>query len=74
VLPFFILLAWFPINTSKFILKNEPLAKVGHSVIPAKAGIQLENPGFRVALRLPGMTIFYCFQEFCKSPEFISDL
>ena len=27
----------------------------------------LENPGFRVALRLPGMTIFYCFQGFCKS-------
>ena len=26
----------------------------------------LENPGFRVALRLPGMTIFSSFQEFCK--------
>ncbi|MBP1723001.1 MAG: hypothetical protein H6Q44_706 [Deltaproteobacteria bacterium] len=43
----------------------EPLAKVTYSVIPAKAGIQNSfNPapsgtGFRVALRLPGMTI-YC--------------
>ena len=27
----------------------------------------LENSGFRVALRLPGMTLFSCFQEFCKS-------
>jgi len=27
----------------------------------------LENYGFRVALRLPGMTIFSSFQEFCKS-------
>jgi len=31
-----------------------------------------ENPGFRVALRLPGMTIFYCFQEFCGSLEKLS--
>jgi len=27
----------------------------------------LVNPGFRVALRLPGMTISPYFQEFCKS-------
>jgi hypothetical protein len=26
----------------------------------------LEKTGFRVALRLPGMTTFSCFQEFCK--------
>ena len=43
----------------------EPHAKFTYSVIPAKAGIQNSfNPapsgtGFRVALRLPGMTI-YC--------------
>jgi hypothetical protein len=45
-----------------FFLKNEVLAKVAYSVFPAKAGIQNGlNPafggtGFRVALRLPGMT------------------
>jgi len=27
----------------------------------------LKKPGFRVALRLPGMTISPCFQEFCKN-------
>jgi hypothetical protein len=27
----------------------------------------LENPGFRVALRLPGMTFSPCFQEFGRS-------
>jgi len=27
----------------------------------------LENPGFRVALRLPGMTIFSFFEELYKS-------
>jgi hypothetical protein len=26
----------------------------------------LKNTGFRVALRLPGMTTSSCFQEFCK--------
>jgi hypothetical protein len=34
------------------------LHKTGHYVIPAKAGIQetIDNTGFRVALRLHGMT------------------
>ena len=59
-------------HPSMKFLTSELLAKVTCSIIPAKAGIQnCLNPapsgtGFRVALRLPGMTIFSCFQEFCK--------
>ena len=54
---------------SQYCISIEPLAKVGHSVIPAKAGIQnrLKIAGFRVALRLPGMTFATVFQDFLKS-------
>jgi hypothetical protein len=46
----------------------EPLAKVILSVIPGEIRHpeSFEIPGFRVALCLPGMTIFYCFRQFCK--------
>jgi hypothetical protein len=45
----------------------EAPAKLAISAIPAKAGIQKAlKTGFRVALRLPGMTTFYPFQEFCR--------
>jgi hypothetical protein len=53
-----------PLDTGCWILDiKEDLAKVTYPVIPAEAGIQNSfNPapsgtGFRVALRLPGMTI-----------------
>jgi hypothetical protein len=43
--------------------KSRSLRHSGESRNPES----IENPGFRVALRLPGMTIFSCFQEFCKN-------
>ena len=54
---------------------EEPLAKVVFSVIPAEAGIQncLKKPGFRVALRLPGMTLSLLAQTFAR-PSIISVL
>jgi hypothetical protein len=43
--------------------KSRSLRHSGESRNPES----LVNPEFRVALRLPGITIFYCFQESCKS-------
>ena len=51
---------------------HEALASFASSVIPAKAGIQnylnpaFSGTGFRVALRLPGMTTSACFRDSCK--------
>ena len=63
---------------AEVLQKHEVHAKVTNSIIPAKAvppkaGQNRLNPafsgtGFRVALRLPGMTISLWFQEFCKPP------
>jgi hypothetical protein len=51
--------------------EQEATAKFAYFVIPAKAGIQnslnrapKSGIGFRVALRLPGMTTSPCFREF----------
>ena len=38
-----------------------------HKIFPLRLLQKSLTPSFRVALRLPGMTIFYYFQEFCKS-------
>ena len=60
--------------SEKFFLAA--LAKGAYSVIPAKAGIQnslnpaLSGTGFRVALRLPGMTTPPCFREYCQNLSF----
>jgi hypothetical protein len=56
-----------PVFEEKYILtgascKSHLLRHSGESRNPEG----LKNTGFRVALRLPGMTTSACFQEFCK--------
>jgi hypothetical protein len=50
-------------------IKPKVPAKVACSVIPGATRNPdfFENPGFRVALRLPGMTTSLCFREFCRN-------
>jgi hypothetical protein len=63
-----------PIPAKKTTPNNiEPFGKVVHSVITAKAGIHnrlnpaLSGAGFRVALRLPGMSIFTGFKSLARA-------